>query len=53
MDLETINGSVETDETVTAQTLNNNQWHYHGKVLLQAKNQSNPEDLWPNLNHMS
>ena len=36
MDSETINGSVDRDETEFAQILN-----------------KNPENFWPNLNHMS
>ena len=34
MDSESINGSVDTDETVTGQILNRNQWRYHRKVLM-------------------
>ena len=33
MDSETINGSVDTDETVFVQILNKYQLRYHGKVL--------------------
>ena len=32
-DSETINGSLDTDETVIAQILNKNQWRYHEKML--------------------
>ena len=33
MDSYTINGSVDTDETAIAKTLNKNQWSHHGKVM--------------------
>ena len=33
MHFQTINSSVDTDETVTAQTLNKSQWRYYEKVL--------------------
>ena len=37
MDSDTLNGSIDTDETVIAQVLNKNQWRHHEKVLTLAK----------------
>ena len=37
MDCETLNSSVDKDETVIAQILNKDKWRYYGKVLKSTK----------------